>query len=281
MANAIYSKKCEIYATVLLNELKINSLPIDPRLIAERIGLHVVEENLSGFDGCFMRNVKAIIINKSMDSGRKNFTIAHELGHARIPHHTDAEYKEYRENLGFPITKKQEEREADEFASELLMPRELVSKIVTSQKISLDTIKGIAEKCQTSFTSSALAYCKFSPELCAIIVSEAGKIKYFFSSEGLRRKNISLVPKMPLNKLSHAMSFFNVDGILINNGEEKGKVQNVAWAPELNCCDYTCLEHSQVLSNRFNQTISLVWWVSNHEDNTEEDENEGLYINRD
>ncbi len=280
MSDTVFTKKCDNYATTLLRELNIDSLPIDPRLIAEKLGIKVVEEELSSCDGCFMRGAKAIVINKSMDEGRKNFTIAHELGHSCIPHHTNAEYKLYRENLGFPITVKQEEKEADEFASELLMPRFLVSGTVKSEKISLDTIKSIAERCQTSFTSSALAYIKFSPELCAIVVSEAAKIKYSFPSDSLRNKKIFLAPKTPLHKMSYAISFFDETGTLIKNGEERRKVQNVAWVSEFNYYDYACFEHSQALSSSFNQAISLVWWIPNHED-IEENENDGLYISDD
>ena len=268
MPDTAFTKKCDTYATMLLKELKIDSLPIDPRLIAEKLGIRIEEEELSGCDGCFMRGVNAIVVNKSMDEGRKNFTIAHEIGHSRIPHHTNAEYKVYRENLGFPITDKQEQREADEFASELLMPRFLISGFVRSEKISLNTIKLIAEKCRTSFTSSALAYIKCSPELCALVVSEEGRIKYSFSSDSLRKKKGFLSAKTSLHKLSLATSFFNEQGVLIKSGEEKGRVQNVAWLPDFNYSDYTCFEHSQTLDG-FNQTISLVWWVPNHEDLTD------------
>ena len=185
MHNTISKRKCDAYATSLLKELKIESLPIDPREIAQRIGLSIIEESADSFDGCFIREIKKIIINKNLDEVIKRFTIAHELGHARIPYHNDKEYKDARENIGFPFTKKQEEDEANEFASELLMPTFLIGGIVRSEKMGLNTIKLISEKCQTSFTSSALAYVKASPELCVMVVSDASKIKYSFASDAL------------------------------------------------------------------------------------------------
>jgi hypothetical protein len=279
MPNSAFSKKCDVYATTLLNEFKIDSLPIDPRSIAAKLDIKVIEEDLSGCDGCFMRAVKAIVVNKSMDEGRKNFTIAHELGHSQIPHHTNAEYKDYRERLGFPITDRQEEREADEFASELLMPRFLISGIVKSEKISLHTAQLLSDKCRTSFISSTLAYVNCSPELCAVAVSEASKIKYFFPSASLKKKKGFVGAKTPLHKLSHAFSFFNEQGILAKSGEEKGKVQNIAWLSDFNYSDYICFEHSQSLAG-LSQIISLVWWVPIHDD-LEDDEDGDVYISED
>ena len=58
--------------------------PIDPRSVAEWLGLVVVEQETQGCDGCVVmeNDMAGILMNAAVSSeGRKRFTVAHELGH--------------------------------------------------------------------------------------------------------------------------------------------------------------------------------------------------------
>lgn len=69
---------------------------------------------------------KAIIINSNMYEPRKNFTIAHELGHHYLNHKLDNGVIACDKNAVFGKKKPEREKEADYFASCFLMPESLM-----------------------------------------------------------------------------------------------------------------------------------------------------------
>jgi Zn-dependent peptidase ImmA (M78 family) len=72
---------------------------------------------------------RAIVLNGSGDSGRRRFTIAHEIGHFVL--HPERCRPE--RGGGVNEAGRREEREADTFAAELLMPEYLVREAVREQ----------------------------------------------------------------------------------------------------------------------------------------------------
>src|SRR6516225_3233020 len=95
---------------------------------APRLGLEIREVNANSFDGALVRArdipCGVILIRKSIqERGRKHFTLAHELGHYLLPNHDHTELACTKSDIGnWSDGSKQTEREADEFAAELLMP---------------------------------------------------------------------------------------------------------------------------------------------------------------
>jgi hypothetical protein len=79
------------YAKALLNELNVSG-PGDPRTIATELQLDINELDVQGFGGGLVRvkgtPLAAIIVRDSIrEARRKNFTVAHELGHFVLPGH--------------------------------------------------------------------------------------------------------------------------------------------------------------------------------------------------
>lgn len=72
----------------LLRKLNVQAIPIQPRQIAEQLQIVVGEREVeSQYDGCLMRvgDAWGILLNSLIQSqSRKNFTIAHELGHYQL-----------------------------------------------------------------------------------------------------------------------------------------------------------------------------------------------------
>ena len=104
------------------NYLKVPQGPIDNIVtLLERNGVVVIFidlESADKFDGLTMftnKQVPVIWLNKKMPNDRKRFSLAHELGHLVM--HLRSQ------DLDKPEVDK--EREANEFASEFLMPKEL------------------------------------------------------------------------------------------------------------------------------------------------------------
>jgi len=110
-------------ATELLEEAGASSPPVNVKMIAEKLGLEVVEMTLPTWFFGSLLNIKGsfyIIINRLMPETRKRFTLAHEIAHFAL--HND--------KLCYMKNSKRDyyHREADAFAAELCMPSGLVKK---------------------------------------------------------------------------------------------------------------------------------------------------------
>lgn len=99
-------------------------LPINVEdIIKYRPDIKVHKEDLLGLDGYSIYNAKTkryliALDDVNYDLSRQRFTLAHELGHIFLQHHT-----KYRHLSDYV-----KEKSADAFAGELLMPREMMYK---------------------------------------------------------------------------------------------------------------------------------------------------------
>ena len=107
-------------ARALLEEFWDKKLPIDPREVARKLGLEVVEADLGFLSGYLDKSKRTIFVNSSELPVRQRFTIAHELGHYCLEHGSS------NRNTSIPnwFTKDDpsKERDANQFAADLLMP---------------------------------------------------------------------------------------------------------------------------------------------------------------
>ena len=94
----------------------------DPFAIAEKRGILIITENLGNILGYFHTNrrIQMIHLNQSLDGPMKRFVCAHELGHAVL--HPKVNTPFLRRSTLLSVDKI--EREANEFAVELLVPDE-------------------------------------------------------------------------------------------------------------------------------------------------------------
>ena len=258
---------CESYATALLNRIGQKALPTRPREVARKLNIPIKEVDADNrYDGYLLKYKDScgIMINKSIKyETRKNFTIAHEIGHAEIPHHKDSKYICLKSYIDSPFRLKRQEREANEFAAELLMPAAFVSEEIKNKEIGLEVIKSISEKCETSLTSSGFRYLKYCPEIAAFLVSEDNKIKQRIVSFKMKEKKLAFNKGDVLDKQTIAFNFFNKDGTISSGKEDKDQVDVSAWFPTLDYSQYNCFECS-IPSPNFNQVISLIWLIEKY-----------------
>src|SRR5262249_17255718 len=119
-----------------------------------------------------------IVVRSSIkEQGRKNFTIAHELGHFILPNHDndDVVCNPY-ELSDFSSQARDREREANEFAAELLMPADVVSHAIGPLDPSFDAIERIGRTCNSSLSSSAWRFCDLTGHRCAVLWSSGGRV---------------------------------------------------------------------------------------------------------
>lgn len=114
---------------------------------------------------------KVILLSNDLHRARKPFAKGHELGHAVLPWHQDILYACDEHDLK-PSARAQLEYEANEFASEILIPRELLAQVYTQYPISMETVLAIRNWSGASIESVANAYAKSHPQKCVLLVLE-------------------------------------------------------------------------------------------------------------
>jgi len=110
-------------AEELVRQVGFHDPPVDVRAVAGKLDLEIMELSLpSWFFGVLMKveGDPYIVVNKMMPEHRKNFTIAHEIGHY-VLHDDELCYMKNSKRSYF-------HREADIFAAELCMPTYMVRK---------------------------------------------------------------------------------------------------------------------------------------------------------
>ena len=106
------------------------SVPVDPIMIAKRLGADVyASPSLDSEGQLFFEDNKPIIVYRpSGNDGRDRFTIAHEVGHLVLNHGPSLRDTNM-DNIGvtnFDV----KERDANQFAAELLMPEEKIRSAI-------------------------------------------------------------------------------------------------------------------------------------------------------
>ena len=186
-------------------------LPIDPHRIASSFDIEVVGGALNGISGCLMcfgSEVKIVFATRSGNRGFQRFTVAHELGHYFHPGHLDELFgngETLHQSRGGFSSNQRIERQADNYAVELLMPEALFRPAMARAGRGLAAIKALAALCKTSLTATAIRYAGLTREPVLVTVGDGRTIEYAVRSPGLRGINAfslrgELVPEDSLTR---------------------------------------------------------------------------------
>jgi len=154
------NQRIETTAQQLLDEHGLSELPVPVEMIAEQSGAAVRYRTFDGdVSGLLLRTEDGIIIgvNSTHPKTRQRFTIAHELGHLLL-HKEELLHVDESASIRFrdeesSLATKADEIEANQFASELLMPAHLVWKEIDALPDDLDpedAIPVLAERFEVS-----------------------------------------------------------------------------------------------------------------------------------
>ena len=171
-----------------MTALKLTA-PIDPLDVAKRLGLGVEYCDSSGFKGALVcsketRAGTILIKNSIREDGRRRFTIAHEIGHYVLPHHgAKGSVCGSKDVESWDRSLPDEESEANDFASELLIPRSLVGPGLVGSKPTFHLIREISRVFDASLTASAFRTMGLTSFRAAIVWSTSGVIRWFKASE--------------------------------------------------------------------------------------------------
>lgn len=157
--------------------------PVDPHRVAETLGLFVQEMPLKDRDGCLFRrgDLAAVLLNRDIASGRRRrFTLAHEIGHYLLHADVVAFEEVVATLMDFHSLR---EREANLFASRLLMPASLMPTYKDADGPSVAQAELLQEEFDVSLAAALVRVVQDADWDCAVVASENGFVQWWVRSE--------------------------------------------------------------------------------------------------
>jgi hypothetical protein len=115
------------------------------------------------------RGEKVVATQSGLGEKRTRFSIFHEIGHCVLPEHHGRLFVDSDQTLSW-WTRVRFEKEANQFAADLLFQGALFSEHALAQPTSLSTVLGLAPKFGASYESGLRRYTEMHVEPCALVV---------------------------------------------------------------------------------------------------------------
>lgn len=189
----------------------------------------VKESNLEGSEGVISINGDEAIItidSKQNYEPRKRFVLAHEIGHLILHKDISRLFSDTNKTLNEWYTKGKHEVEANQFASELLMPSHLFKSKVAGEVMNLDLINTTAEYFGTSITATLLKYKDLGDFPLSVIFLKNGIVHWKQESSDFPLKFLAKGSQVPEGSV--AADYYNGRGL----EEEPVLVDALDWFPE-------------------------------------------------
>lgn len=237
----------------LVLELQIRQpSEIDIELIAARHELLVRRVPLQHEEGRLLRTERRGIINVSDDAYASNkwrFVVAHELGHfVRHPNNDNFEACTKGDLSNYTGTGR--EAEANDFASELLMPEHLFRQACDRNRPCLSDESQIAKAFKTSLSATALRFVQFAPEPCAVVLSIGSRVEWLDWSANFR---LGIRKHHRVDQRSYAGDLFagkHVD-------DRPSQVDGDAWSDSAWANEVDLFEHSRKVAS--DSVLTFLW----------------------
>lgn len=197
-----------------------NRFPVDVQQVAleysrvkfsEEPIVEIVQADVGkSFEGClyYASNRKGwfILYNPAIAPSRRiNFTVAHELGHYLVHRELRKRFECSQGNvIGIDGSNRDIEREANEFASFLMMPANDFREQIGANSISLDLLQHCAERYDVTLTAAALKWLDITGERATLVVSRDDFILWSRSSNAAYRSGIFFRSGTPVPEQSLA-----------------------------------------------------------------------------
>lgn len=177
MRKYIYSYP-EQYAQDIISSFNLTP-PIDLNKICEILDIKVNYELLGSIEALLIVSAgkRNIVIDNSraIYSQRERFTIAHEIGHYMMPWHENLQQCD--KIVDFKSEDKIE-CEANDFASELLVPKSNLLEDIKDKKVTLSLIKRLAEKYDVSLVVMARRILEYTDNEAVVLIYYENGNKY-------------------------------------------------------------------------------------------------------
>ncbi len=114
---------------------------------------------------------RVVATQSGLGEKRTRFSIFHEIAHCVLPEHLERLFVDTDRTLGW-WAKARMEREANQFAADLLFQGHLFTEYALSMSTSLTSVLGLAPKFGASYEAALRRYTELHVEPCALIVYE-------------------------------------------------------------------------------------------------------------
>lgn len=219
-----------------------------------RLGVEIIEAPLDGATAQLVRVDKRTIIfvsDRVADGHARRFSIAHELGHlmlkhpSRHPHELCSRHASMLRNA----QARDYEAEANAFASELLMPAELLTRACEVSPVDLAVPRRISSEYNVSILASARRFTELASERCAAVFSSGKEVKWFAPSATFTRP---IIAGKQIDAASLAYDYFAKGSI----PDEPQRVPADAWLDTT--ADVDIVEHS-IYSRELRTVLTMLW----------------------
>lgn len=220
-------------------------LPVDPFAIARAEGIKLAP---GSYDECFDGRIEyrrrdgrgrffLFYLEEEppwRPEGRVRFSVSHELGHFYLPKHRDYLISGHwhGSHSGF-VSDKATEREADVFATVLLMPRRRFIQRVKMKpqgQCTLRDLRKLADEVfRTSITSTAIRYAQLNFEPCCVVLSQGNRVLYSIRSEDMRQQGLGWIDQggpVPATSITGKMMTAIAEG---RTPRTEGAVDSDVW----------------------------------------------------
>lgn len=170
-------------AKQLLEDLSLFKAPVHPVEVCAKLGIVYNEKPYEGFDGLVLCRGDRQLIGVSSritDPGRKAFTCAHELGHCQYDLTAAPGFRCTRDDVGYgKAVLDEREVRANEFASCLLMPKDLFLPRIAGADPSWELLRELAKEFKTSLQATANRFIKLTDHTCWLVVVKDGALRRY------------------------------------------------------------------------------------------------------
>lgn len=193
--------------------------------------LNIIVRNvpIKGSEGRILINGSTAIIsiNESVThSGKRNFILAHEIGHFILHRNITTLFSETDNTLAEWFKKGLHEQQANVFASEFLMPEFLYRKKIEGKKLNMALIEDVSAFFKTSLLTTFFRYIQLGSFPAMIIFMEAGVVRWKIHSHDFPFTYLPLNSEVPA---------WTVAGDFFNRGQLEiapERVDAIEWFPE-------------------------------------------------
>lgn len=244
-----------------------NLMDFPLELFASGLGATVIEKPLLNSDGRIIFGKKHTIIEISEDiefAQKKRFTLAHEIGHLVLHKGIDIHNDNDSTTSWFNNKEKQAkngriEYEANQFASELLIPSLLFIDKQKGKKFSPQLLRDLADFFIVSLTAIAFKYFQLGDHPLCLFHSHNKKVSYWRWPENYPHFIIDRTKLAPPED-SVAMEFFAKEKIY-SKQQAKQQIWKSTWfdlKKREDDNDFNFYEYC-IISSAYNSVLSVVW----------------------